>query len=80
MSLCSSSSRHPLPQRCTVYLDKIVRVGLRGREGGVCSVIATNSVLVSQPFFLEVWESVKRGRRKVSYKGRWRENGRERAF
>lgn len=53
---------------------------MRGREGGVHSVIATNSVLVSQPFFLEVWESVKRGRRKVSYKVRWREKGRERAF
>lgn len=52
-------------------------MGLRGREGGVRRVIATNSVLVSQPFFLEVWESVKRGRRKVSDKVGWRENGRE---
>lgn len=61
-------------------------MGLRHREGGGYTVIATNSMLVSQPFFLEMWESVKRGRRKVVFfffikeQVKWREKGREKAF
>lgn len=43
-------------------------------------VKATNGMIVSQPFFLYVWESVKRGRKKVSYEVRWRKKVRERAF